>query len=141
MSRMRDNMPAILIGLAVLFILMIVFEWGMDITGRQGNQYTGNIVGKVNGQEITYQEFEKDLQNSVDQYKTATKQDPDDKTMGELRDQVWQGLVNQILVDQAARRLGIFVTDQEIVNWVTQNPETLPDAIKRNFEDSTGQIN
>ncbi|OYV87293.1 MAG: hypothetical protein B7Z63_02585, partial [Ignavibacteriae bacterium 37-53-5] len=105
MSRMRDNMPAILIGLAVLFILMIVFEWGMDITGRQGNQYTGNIVGKVNGQEITYQEFEKDLQNSVDQYKTATKQDPDDKTMGELRDQVWQGLVNQILVDQAARRL------------------------------------
>ena len=141
MSRMRDNMPAILIGLAVLFILMIVFEWGMDITGRQGNQYTGNIVGKVNGQEITYQEFEKDLQNSVDQYKTSTKQDPDDKTMGELRDQVWQGLVNQILVDQAARRLGIFVTDQEIVNWVTQNPESLPDAIKRNFEDSTGQIN
>ncbi len=134
-------MPAILVGLAILFIAMIVFEWGMDITGRQGQQYTGNIVGKVNGQEITYQEFEKDLQNSIDQYKASTKQDPDDKTMQELRDQVWQGLVNQILVDQAARRLGIFVTDQEVVNWVTQNPETLPDAIKRNFEDSTGQLN
>ncbi len=141
MSRMRDNMPAILVGLAILFIAMIVFEWGMDITGRQGQQYTGNIVGKINGQEITYQEFEKDLQNSVDQYKSATKKDPDDQTMGDLRDQVWNGLVNQILVDQAARRLGIFVTDQEVVDWVTQNPETLPEAIKRNFEDSTGQIN
>lgn len=134
-------MPAILIGLAILFIAMIVFEWGMDITGRQGRQYTGNIVGKVNGQEITYQEFEKDLQNSIDQYKSATKQDPDDKTMAQLRDQVWDGLVNQILVDQAARRLGVFVTDQEIVNWVTQNPESLPDVVKRNFEDSTGHLN
>ncbi len=141
MSRMRDNMPAILVGLAILFIAMIVFEWGMDITGRQGRQYTGNIVGKVNGQEITYPEFEKDLQNMVDQYKAGTKKDPDDNTMSEMRDQVWQGLVNQILVDQAAKKLGIFVTDQEIVNWVTQNPETLPDVIKRNFEDSTGQVN
>ena len=141
MSKMRDNMPAILVGLAILFIAMIVFEWGMDITGRQGMQYTGNIVGKVNGQEITYQEFEKDLQSSVDQYKTETKTDPDATVMKQIRDQVWQGLVNQILVDQAAKKLGIFVTDQEIVNWVTQNPESLPEPIKRNFEDSTGHLN
>ncbi len=141
MSKMRDNMPAILVGLAILFIAMIVFEWGMDITGRQSMQYTGNIVGKVNGQEITYQEFDKDMQSSVNQYKTETKQDPNETVMKQIRDEVWQGLVNQILIDQAAKKLGIFVTDQEIVNWVTQDPESLPDPIKRNFEDSTGHIN
>lgn len=141
MSKMRDNMPAILVGLAILFVLMIVFQWGMDITSQQQGQYAGNIVGKVNGEEITYNEFEKDLQNQIDQYRKATKQEPDSRVTKELRDQVWEGLVNQILVNQAARRLNIFVTDQEIVNWVTQNPQTLPEVIKRNFEDSTGHLN
>ncbi len=134
-------MPAILVGLAVLFIAMIVFEWGMDITGRQSRQYTSNVVGKVNGEEISYPQFQKILDNAVDEYKTNSKQDPDDQMMAQLRDQVWQELVNQILIRQAAERLGIMVTDQEIVNWVTNNPESLPDPIKKNFEDSTGQIN
>ncbi len=133
-------MPAILVGLAILFVAMIVFEWGMDITGRQNGQYTGNVVGKINGQEITYQQFNQSLQNAIKQYKESTKKDPDEQVTKELRDQVWQGLLNQILVDQAARRLDIFVTDQDIVNWVTQNPETLPDNIKRFFEDSTGHF-
>jgi peptidyl-prolyl cis-trans isomerase D len=140
MTKMRDNMPAILIGLAVLFIAMIVFEWGMGITNR-GNEYTSTAVGKVNGEEITYQQFENILQNMVEQYKANSKQDPDDQTMEQIRDQVWQSLVNQMLIEQAAKKLGIVVTDQEIVDWVTNNPESLPDVIKKNFEDSTGQVN
>lgn len=141
MTKMRDNMPAILIGLAVLFIAMIVFEWGMGITNRSGGQYQSSAVGKVNGEEITYQQFEKVLQNMVDQYKSNSKQDPDDQTMEQLRDQVWQSLVNQILIEQTARNLGIVVTDQEIQDWVFNDPEALPDVIKKNFEDSTGQVN
>lgn len=141
MTKMRENMPAILIGLAVLFIAMIVFEWGMGITNRGSGQYASSAVGKVNGEEITYQQFENVLQNMVDEYKANSKQDPDDQTMEQLRDQVWQSLVNQMLIEQAAKNLGIVVTDEEIVNWVTSNPESLPDMIKKNFEDSTGQIN
>lgn len=141
MSKMRDNMPAILIGLAILFVATIVFDWGMDITGRRSRGMTGNIVGKVNGEEITYQRFEQLLQRAVEDYKNRTKQDPDDQVMSQLRDQVWDALVNQILVDQEARKLGIIVTDQEILDWVTNRPETLPDVIKRNFEDSTGHLN
>lgn len=141
MSKMRDNMPAILIGLAILFVATIVFDWGMDITGRRSRGLNGNIVGKVNGEEITYQKFEQLLQRAVDDYKARTKQDPDDQVMSQLRDQVWDALVNQILVDQEARKLGIIVTDQEILDWVTNRPETLPDIIKKNFEDSTGHLN
>jgi peptidyl-prolyl cis-trans isomerase D len=141
MTKMRDNMPAILIGLAVLFIAMIVFEWGMDFTNRRGGGYTSSAVGKVNGEEISYQQFENVLQNMIDQYKANSKEDPDDQTMAQLRDQVWQSLVNQMLIEQAAKRLDIVVTDQEVVDWVTNDPESLPDVIKKNFEDSTGQVN
>ncbi len=135
-------MPAILIGLAILFIAMIVFDWGMDLSGRRGRgQYQSIPVGKINGEEITFQQFDNALQNAVQNYKTTSKQDPDDQVIAQLRDQVWDGLVDQTLVKQAAEKLGIVVTDQEIVNWVTNDPESLPDMIKKNFEDSTGQIN
>ena len=86
MSKMRENMPAILVGLAILFVAMIVFEWGMDITGRNNMQYTGNVLGKVNGEEITYPDFEKVLNNAVQQYRASTKKEPDEQTMTELRD-------------------------------------------------------
>jgi len=141
MTKMRDNMPAILIGLAILFIAMIVFEWGMGITNRGRGMYTSTAVGVVNGEEIGYSQFEKTLQSTIDQYKASEKQDPDDAAIEKLRDQVWESLVNQILVEQAAAKLGIIVTDQEIVDWVTNNPESLPDMVRRNFEDSTGQFN
>ena len=141
MTKMRENMPAILIGLAILFIAMIVFDWGMGIANRGRGTYTSSAVGEVNGEEISFQQFENVLQNMIEQYRANSKQDPDDQTTQQMRDQVWQSLVNQILIEQAAKKLGIMVTDQEIVDWVTNNPESLPDMIKRNFEDSTGQVN
>lgn len=141
MTKMRENMPAILIGLAILFIAMIIFDWGMDLAGRRGSgQFQANNVGKVNGQEITYQDFDKLYQSALDNYKNSTKQDPDDQTTAQIRDQVWDGLVNQILIKKAAEQLNITVTDQELVNWVRNDPESLPDVIKKNFEDSTGHL-
>ena len=55
MTRMRDNMPTILIMLVVAFLIMIIFEWGMDYTRNtsSGNEY----IGKINDRKISYQEF------------------------------------------------------------------------------------
>ena len=38
-------------------------------------------------------------------------------------------------------KYGITVSDNEILDWVRNRPETLPDPIKRNFMDSTGVFN
>ena len=54
MTRMRDNMPVILIGLVVVFIITIVFEWGMDYLGLSR---TNDTVGIIDGKKISYQEF------------------------------------------------------------------------------------
>jgi len=140
MTKMRDNMPAILIGLAILFVAMIIFDWGMDLTGRRGSGFRATIVGKVNGEEISYPDFDKMYQSALDNYKNSAKEDPDDQTITQIRDEVWQEMVNQILVKQEAEKLGITVTDQELKDWVNNDPESLPDVIKRNFEDSTGHL-
>lgn len=139
MNRMRDKTHIILIILVLAFLATIVFEWGMNYLGLRGGQTVE--FGSVNGQEITYTEFESQMQMAVQQQKQQTGDDPDDATMQMIRDQVWDQMVTQIIIQQEIQKLGIRVTDQEILNWVYNSPQTLPDPIKRNFIDSTGTFN
>jgi len=135
MTRMRDNMPVILIGLVVVFIITIVFEWGMDYLGLSR---TNDTVGIIDGKKISYQEFSELVRQQSDQYKQQTKKDPDDNTIKQIRDQVWNNLVTQDLLKKETDKAGITVTDQEIVDWVRgENP---PDFLVQQFRDSTGQF-
>lgn len=140
MTKMRDSMPVILIGLVVMFVVMIVFEWGMDYLGLKGRHM--EALGKVNGVTITYQEFNDRVKRAVDQQKKQNKDiELDDNQMEQLRGQEWERMVQDILLEKEIERRGITVTDEEIRAWVVEYPETLPDNIKRIFSDSTGTLN
>lgn len=139
MNKLRDKTHIILIILILAFLATIVFEWGMDYLGLRGGQVTE--LGSVNGQEIKYADFESQVNFAIDQQRQQTGEDPDENLIKMIRDQVWDQMVTQILAEQEIKRLGITVTNQEILNWVYNSPQTLPDVIKRNFIDSTGQFN
>jgi len=139
MNRLRDKTHIILIVLVVAFLITIVFEWGMNYLGTKGQQ---NIpLGSVNGREIEYQDFENRMQQAIEQQKQQTGEDPDETTINAIRDQVWDQMITEILAQEEMDRLGIKVTDKEILNWVYNSPQTLPDPVKKNFIDSTGQFN
>jgi len=139
MNKLRDKTHIILIILILAFLGTIVFEWGMDYLGMRGGQVTE--LGSVNGQEIKYTDYESQVNFSIDQQRQQTGEDPDENLIKMIRDQVWDQMVTQILAEQEIKRLGITVTNQEILNWVYNSPQTLPDPIKQNFVDSTGQFN
>ena len=139
MTKLRDKTHVILIILVVAFLITIIFEWGMNYLGMRSGQVTE--FGSVNGKEIDYKEFESQVQFATEQQKQQTGEDPDESTIQMIRDQVWDQMVSQILAQQEIERLGIKVTNEEILNWVYNSPQTLPDPIKRNFIDSTGQFN
>lgn len=139
MTKLRDKTHVILIILVVAFLITIIFEWGMNYIGLKSGQVTE--FGSVNGREIDYKEFESQVQFATEQQKQQTGEDPDESTIQMIRDQVWDQMVSQILAQQEIERLGIKVTNEEILNWVYNSPQTLPDPIKRNFIDSTGQFN
>lgn len=139
MNKLRDKTHIILIILILAFLATIVFEWGMDYLGVRGGQVTE--LGSVNGQEIKFTDFESQVNFAIDQQKQQTGEDPDENLIKMIRDQVWDQMVTQILAEQEIKRLGITVTNQEILNWVYNSPQTLPDVIKRNFIDSLGQFN
>jgi peptidyl-prolyl cis-trans isomerase D len=136
MTRMRESMPIILFGLLIAFLITIIFEWGMDYLGIRGGRQ--DIVGSVDGKKISYKEFSELLKTFSDNQKAQTGKEPDEDQLKQLRDQVWQTLVTQQLVDEQIKRLGLTVTDQELVDWVRgDNP---PEDLRRNFVDSTGQF-
>ncbi len=136
MTRMRDSMPIILFGLLIAFLITIIFEWGMDYLGlRSGRQ---DAIGKIDGKKVSYQEFSELVKGMSDQQKSRTGTEPDENELKQIRDQAWQALVTQQLVEREIGRLGIQVTDQELVNWVRgENP---PEDLRRYFVDSTGQF-
>ena len=140
MNKMRDKMPLIIIILIIAFLATIVFEWGMNYMGLSGG---GNdAFGKINSKEISYQEFERIVQQQVEQMRQQNpNQDIDEATMNQIRDQVWNSLVSQSISQQAIEKYGIKVSDKEILDWIYNRPETLPEPIKRNFMDSTGVFN
>ena len=136
MTRMRDNMPVILFGLLIAFVITIVFEWGMDYLGTRGGG--GDVIGSVNGRKISYREFSELVQNLVEAQKAQSGNDLSDDQLRAGREQIWQSLVTQYLVEEQIGKYDISVTDQELVDWVHgDNP---PDDLRRNFVDSTGQF-
>jgi len=136
MTRMRDSMPVILFTLLIVFVLTIIFDWGMGYLGLRSP--VGDDVGSVNGKAITYREFSDVLRNYAESQKAQSGKEPTEDEMKTARDQIWQSMVSQRLMMEEASRLGVAVTDQEIVDWV--RGDTPPEDLRRNFVDSTGQF-
>ncbi len=129
MTKLREMTFIFIWILVFAFVALMVFEWGMDFTGLRGRS---NVVGKINGQKITIQEFQQAVQNLYLQERESTGQEPDEEKMAQLRDQVWDQFVQQVLFKKEIEKRDIQVTDREIYLYITQNPQSLPPAISQN---------
>jgi peptidyl-prolyl cis-trans isomerase D len=138
MTSIRERLTTFFSVFAGLFVVYIVLDWGMDITGRRHNQQAqaGLEVGKIDGEPVTYKDFSEIVRQMSDNQKTQTGTEPDENQMRAIRDQVWNQLVEQRLFDEEATRFNISVTDQELVDWV--NGDNPPDFLRSQFVDSTG---
>jgi len=138
MTQIRNNLAKLFAVFAVIFIAYIMLDWGMELTSlRPGG--AGDTVGEVNGQKIKYRDFTELMQRALETQKSQSGQDPDPEMERQIRSQVWNSFVNQLLIDQEIDRLGITVTDGELVDLVTG--PTPPEDLVNMFRDSTGAFN
>ncbi|HSD62870.1 MAG TPA: peptidylprolyl isomerase [Ignavibacteriaceae bacterium] len=136
MARMRSLAPAFIISVGALFVLFMVISDSNVLQALGGKT---NYIGKVNGEDITYQEFNNVFEKQREQLTKQNGGDLTEEKTIQLRDQVWDAMVTQILVKQQIDKLGITVSDQEVKNIILgDNP---PDFLKQNFIDSTGKFN
>ena len=112
MRQMRENTKWIMLVTAIAFVALMVFEWGMDISGQSGGGF--GELGRVNGDPVTYDMYQAAYRNLHDQISRAQEDPITSAQNREVEDAAWNEVVNQILVQQELQRRGIRVSDQEI---------------------------
>lgn len=124
MQGLRDNMKLI------IWITAIVFLVGFGILQLGGVLDQGNprapsgVIAEINGEPIHIQEFNQ-VYNTMVQQLTAQRpmQEGEDSY---VREQAWQQIVRNKLIEQEAKRRGIQVTPEEIMASIRLTP---PDFI------------
>lgn len=136
MNKLRENTGVI------LWILVIAFGivWVLQDSGAfdsMGQQQTRNIA-VVDGDPIPYEEYQNALQQQQDQVRQQTDGQLTPQMRDMIRERTFNSLVNNQLMEQEMDRLGITVTNNEVMDMVYgSNPDPF---IRQQFADSTGQI-
>ena len=134
--RNKAGLMVILIGLALVsFLLMDVFSQNSLF-----NQSNSNVIGEIDGEEITAPMFEERVAEAVENYKANSKTDKvDEATLSSLRDQVWNEMVRERIMKNATSDLGLAVSREELFDMV-QGSQIHP-TVKQAFTDpNTGNF-
>ena len=135
MRQMREATKPIMIASALAFVGLMVFQWGMDITGRT----SGGLgeIGRVNGDPVLYDAYMAAYRQLYEQVQSQQEELIGTQQNTEIEDQAFETVVTQILVNQELRRRGITVSDQEISEAAQYSP---PDYLQPQFADANGGL-
>jgi peptidyl-prolyl cis-trans isomerase D len=127
LQTLRSHMKLVLWITVIFFVLLIFLVWGANLEfggPKQSNRPHGNVVGLVNGEPIeatTYQQLlSMNRQNIRNQ---GQELDPGDETR--LEDQTWGLLVDELLLQQEAKKRGLQAHDAEVRATLLNSPPSI----------------
>lgn len=135
MRQMREATKPIMLFTAIAFVALMVFQWGMDITGQSGGGL--GEIGSVNGDPVMYESYMAAYRQLYDQVQRSQEELISSQQNKEIEDAAFDEIVNQLLVLQALRDRGITVTDREISEAAQFNP---PDYLRPQFVNEAGGV-
>lgn len=121
MTAMRQNTKWIMLILTVAFVGWLVFDW---VASRDQGAATGPnpVVAVVNGTEIRYSQWSQLLEAQLNIARQQTGGRLTDEQVRDVREQTWNLMIDQVLVDQELERLGITVSAPEIQQAFRTSP-------------------
>lgn len=135
MRQMREATKPIMLFTALSFVALMVFQWGMDITGRSSGSF--GEIGSVNGDPVMYESYMAAYQQLRDQVQASQEGLISSQQDAEIEDAAFEEVVNQILIFQELERRGITVSDEEISQAAQFTP---PDYLRPQFMGENGQF-
>ncbi len=136
MNTLRENTGVIL--------WILVLSFGIIWTLQDSNVFDAmnrpsQNVATVNGKSISNDEYNNAVERQRQRFQQQMEGDMTTRMDEMIRQRAYDQLINTTLLKQEMERLGVTVTDAEVEEMVFgENPHPL---IRRQFADSTGQIN
>lgn len=135
-QKIRDKYAKLAGGVIVIALVgFILMDYG------KGGASRSTTIGKINGEKIDAKEYDLAIKQREEEMK---RQNPnanlDDNTQAQLRDQVWDQMVNDKLLNEVNEKLGITVSAAELKDLISgPNPDP---SIKQAFTNpQTGIFN
>ena len=119
MTQMRNRMKFILGILILAFLATIVFSWGM---GYSGDTQAENNVGSINGSDISLESFYQNFNGEIKRYREQSGQEITEQLRIRIRDQVWENIISEVLVQKEIEKYGLKATDEEVYFQLENNP-------------------
>jgi peptidyl-prolyl cis-trans isomerase D len=119
MKLMRKLTKQILWIVIAAFVGTIIFAWGMEFSRKKQSQRL--VIATINGENISTFVFQQVYEQALKQAEKEGK-DIDEQATYQLREEVWNNLVNQFLLNQEAKKRGIQVTDAELYEYLRRFP-------------------
>ncbi len=119
--RNRGKILIATVGLALFAFIAEEFVRSLTYTQSESRQR----IGKIYGEKINYQDFNAQVEEYADVVKfTQGINTLADDQLSMIRDQVWQSLVNEKMMQHECEKLGITITDAEIQDIINngRNP-------------------
>lgn len=138
MQKMRGQVGKILgVLFALAFVGWMVFELGMDVSGSGQNAQAGEM-GRVNGEPVLYQAYQAAYQELYQQVQQQSGGQVSAEQQRALEEEAWNRVVNDMLLRQAMRELGVRVSDAEIRQAALWNPH--PALMQNELFQTNGQF-
>ena len=129
--------PFIIAAIALALVAFIL----MDAKRDNNTRSSSDSVGKVNGKSISYDEFNKKVQQLESQEEQQSGKKPDNSRITQIRDQVWNQLVAENVFYAEAAKLGIEFTSKELDYILKSDDQSNPLMQDRSMVDpATGKL-
>lgn len=118
MKAMRKLTKQILWIVIAAFVGTIIFAWGMEFSAKKQKR---GIIATINGEDIHLTVF----QSAYDQALRETEKtqgEVDDQTAYQIRDEVWNQMINDRLLNQEVKKREITVTSAELYEYLRRFP-------------------
>lgn len=137
MQDLREKTKWVMVLVAVAFVGLMVFEWGMDITGRN-SALGGGELGRVNSEPVAYQLYMQNYQQLYDRARQQADGQLSREEIRSLENSAWEQAVDQVLINQELARRGIRASDAEVREAALMSPH--PDLMQNEIFRTDGQF-
>ena len=131
MRKLRKHMSLFLWFAVIIFVLFIFFDFGSNIRTKSRGMVSQGLIGKVNGQPLSYQEFEKNLTAAINKEReNRGVEELNPIIQKHISDEIFNQMVMKKVVEELIKKRKIMTTEKEITLLMQNSPpsEILQDS-------------